>query len=66
MRWRGVGVWECARRAVWFNAWLYSREEALWRALISRVLEAARAFPTLDRAAQDKLRQLEARLYPCA
>jgi len=55
-----------AVRAVWFNAWLYSREEALWRALISRVLAAARAFPTLDRAVRDDLGQLEARLYPPA
>jgi len=51
-------------RAVWFNAWLYSREEALWRALIARVLEAVRAFRNLDQAALQNLRQLEARLYP--
>jgi formylglycine-generating enzyme required for sulfatase activity len=51
-------------RTVWFNAWLYNREEALWRALISRVLDAARTFPTLDEAARDTLRGLEARLYP--
>jgi len=49
-------------RTVWFNAWLYSREEALWRALISRMLEAVRQFP-LDEDAQKDLRQLEARLY---
>jgi formylglycine-generating enzyme required for sulfatase activity len=51
-------------RTVWFNAWLYNREEALWRALISHVLEAARTFPTLDEADRDTLRGLEARLYP--
>jgi hypothetical protein len=51
-------------RTVWFNAWLYNREEALWRALISRVLEAARTFPTLDDPARDTLRGVEARLYP--
>ena len=50
-------------RTAWFNAWLYHREEALWRALISRVLEAARGFPTLDPSARKDLRQLEARLY---
>jgi formylglycine-generating enzyme required for sulfatase activity len=49
-------------RSVWFNAWLYSREQTLWRALISRVLEGARGFD-LGQPALDKLRQLEARLY---
>lgn len=49
---------------VWFNAWLYSREQALWRALISHVLEQVRAFPTLDQKALDDLRRLETRLYP--
>ncbi len=53
-------------RPVWFNAWLYSREKALWRALISRVLEKVRQFPTLDQEALDSLRRLEARLYPPA
>ncbi|MGC9357970.1 MAG: P-loop NTPase fold protein, partial [Anaerolineae bacterium] len=28
------------RRTVWFNAWKYHREEALWRAFILRVLDA--------------------------
>jgi predicted KAP-like P-loop ATPase len=27
-------------RTVWFTAWKYDRQEALWRALILRVLEA--------------------------
>jgi formylglycine-generating enzyme required for sulfatase activity len=49
---------------VWFNAWLYSRQHALWRALISRVLERVRAFPKLDQRALDDLRRLETRLYP--
>ena len=53
-------------RPVWFNAWLYSREKALWRALISRVLEEVRQFPTLDQDALDSLRRLETRLYPPA
>lgn len=30
------------RRSVWFTAWKYDREEALWRALILRVLDALR------------------------
>jgi formylglycine-generating enzyme required for sulfatase activity len=50
-------------RPVWFNAWLYSREQALWRALVSRVLGEVRGFPSLACGAQDKLRLLEARLY---
>jgi len=53
-------------RAVWFNAWLYSHQPALWRALISRVLDGVRGFPTLSEAVQAELRQLEARLYGAA
>jgi formylglycine-generating enzyme required for sulfatase activity len=30
---------------VWFNAWKYNREDALWRALILRVLESLRIQP---------------------
>ncbi|MFQ5855433.1 MAG: SUMF1/EgtB/PvdO family nonheme iron enzyme [Anaerolineae bacterium] len=48
---------------IWFNAWLYSREETLWRALVSRVLQAVQAFPKLETAATTELRALEARLY---
>ena len=48
---------------VWFNAWLYSQQQALWRALISRVLNAAHQFPTLDDDARRTLTNLEARLY---
>ncbi|MFN2226340.1 MAG: SUMF1/EgtB/PvdO family nonheme iron enzyme, partial [Anaerolineae bacterium] len=51
---------------VWFNAWLYSREQALWRALISRVLDGARGFPTLGDDAQRTLDRLESRLYGTA
>jgi formylglycine-generating enzyme required for sulfatase activity len=29
-------------RTVWFNAWKYNKEEALWRALVLRVLDALR------------------------
>ena len=50
-------------RTVWFNAWLYSRERALWRALISRVIDGARGFPTLDQEAQERLNHLESRIY---
>ncbi len=31
---------------IWFNAWLYSREGTLWRALIARVLTVTRAIRT--------------------
>jgi formylglycine-generating enzyme required for sulfatase activity len=51
-------------RTVWFNAWLYSREQALWRALVSRVLREVRLFPTLGDKEKDNLRHLEVRLYP--
>lgn len=37
-------------QTLWFNAWLYSREEALWRALILSVIEATRAL--IDRPAR--------------
>lgn len=29
-------------QTLWFNAWLYSRDEALWRALILSVIDATR------------------------
>jgi hypothetical protein len=48
---------------VWFNAWLYSQQQSLWRALISRVLNAAHNFPTLDDSARRTLNHLETRLY---
>ena len=48
---------------VWFNAWLYSQQQSLWRALISRVLNAAHNFSTLDDDTRRTLNHLEARLY---
>ncbi|MCB9077914.1 MAG: SUMF1/EgtB/PvdO family nonheme iron enzyme [Anaerolineaceae bacterium] len=50
-------------QSVWFNAWLYSQQPALWRALISRVLKGVRLFETLDDAAKAELDRLEHRLY---
>jgi formylglycine-generating enzyme required for sulfatase activity len=49
-------------RTVWFNAWLYSRERAVWRSLIARVVQSVRQFALTGdhRAALDRL---EARLY---
>ena len=31
-------------QTVWFNAWMYSREESLWRALLLHVLRSIRPF----------------------
>ncbi len=36
-------------RTVWFNAWLYSREETLWRALLGHILKAVREFQPAGR-----------------
>lgn len=47
---------------VWFNAWLYSREDALWRALIARVVREVRGFE-LTEAQHAALDTLEERLY---
>lgn len=49
--------------SVWFNAWLYSREDALWRALIARVLEGARRFVQGNDKHIAQLNRLESRLY---
>ena len=53
-------------RTVWFNAWLYSRERALWRALISRVIDGARGFLGQNQEALDTLARLESRIYGAA
>jgi Cdc6-like AAA superfamily ATPase len=50
-------------KPVWFNAWLYSHQESLWRALIARVVKDVYNFPSLNDGARARLRQLEARLY---
>lgn len=43
------------RRSVWFTAWKYDREEALWRALILRVLDALRPRDDKDELLPDKV-----------
>ena len=54
--------YEFAIHTVWFNAWLYSREQAIWRALIARVVQCVRQFePAGEQLAA--LNQLEERLY---
>lgn len=35
-------------RVIWFNAWLYSKEDALWRALITRVLSEVRVMHSTE------------------
>jgi len=49
-------------RTIWFNAWLYGREAALWRALIARVVKGARRFDLGKDLLRD-MHQLESRLY---
>jgi len=47
---------------VWFNAWLYSKEEALWRALVMQVLARVRRIRDLDEEAVAKLNTLSDQL----
>lgn len=49
--------------SVWFNAWLYSKEDALWRALIVQVLSGLRRIRDLDEAARSDLNELAEQLY---
>jgi len=49
--------------SVWFNAWLYSKEEALWRALVLQVLSGVRKIRSLDTTARDELNALADQLY---
>jgi len=46
----------------WFNAWLYSREAVLWRALIACVLKGTQRF-NLPEETRSSLERLEGRLY---
>jgi hypothetical protein len=47
--------------SVWFNAWQYDRDEAIWRALILAVLDSMREGAEPDLAAE--LDRIEASLY---
>jgi ATPase subunit of ABC transporter with duplicated ATPase domains len=51
---------------VWFNAWLYSKEEALWRALVVQVLAGVRKIRDLDEAAVVRLNALTDQLHRAA
>jgi len=44
--------------SIWFNAWLYSKEETLWRALIMQVLSGVRRIRDLSSEARVKLDEL--------
>jgi len=48
---------------VWFNAWLYSKEKALWRALVTQVLTGVRRIRDLDPTAATALAALSDQLY---
>jgi formylglycine-generating enzyme required for sulfatase activity len=54
-------------RTVWFNAWQYGQEDALWRALLARVLESLRPgdtgkSETLDKETKETFQTLNAKL----
>jgi formylglycine-generating enzyme required for sulfatase activity len=55
-------------RAIWFDAWKYEKEEALWRALLLRVVDGLRSRDaagkdTTAEALRRDIEQLEQRLY---
>jgi len=52
----------CPHLTVWFNAWLYSQEQALWRALVLRVLTEVRRVRAADEAVRSELDKLVAQL----
>lgn len=60
------GVSERETFTIWFNAWLYSREESLWRALIMQVLAGVRKWRRDDPAALKDLNELAEHLYRAA
>ena len=51
---------------VWFNAWLYSKEETLWRALVMQVLTGVRRIRGLDTEARAELNDLADQLCRAA
>ena len=54
-------------RLLWFDAWKYEREDALWRALLLRVIDSLRTLENGKDVTEDRLRKgierLEQRLY---
>ncbi|MFZ5915742.1 MAG: SUMF1/EgtB/PvdO family nonheme iron enzyme [Chloroflexota bacterium] len=51
---------------VWFNAWRYNRDAALWQALVLRVLTVLRAEMRGNQNALDLLDRIEVNLYRAA
>lgn len=58
LRQPGEGHWRAL--PVWFNAWQYDRDDALWRALILTVLDSLRK---AEPGAVEELDRIEASLY---
>jgi formylglycine-generating enzyme required for sulfatase activity len=56
----------CPHLTVWFNAWLYSQDQALWRALVLRVLAEVRRVRGSDPATRKKLNKLVRQLQQAA
>ncbi|MBN1177954.1 MAG: AAA family ATPase [Anaerolineae bacterium] len=52
--------------SIWFNAWLYSKEMSLWRALIMQVLTGIHAIRSLDAQAHEQLNALASQLHRAA
>lgn len=54
-------------RSVWFDAWKYDKEDALWRALLMRVIDSLRVWEGDEETTPDELKsdieRLEQRLY---
>lgn len=50
-------------QTIWFNAWLYNKEQALWRALIMQVLNGIRELRAGDAAVRERLDELAEQLY---
>ncbi len=42
--------------SIWFNAWKYDREEALWRALLIRTVDALEHYLTVEKSGKRELK----------
>lgn len=60
------GTSERETYTIWFNAWLYSREDSLWRALIMQVLNGMRKWHRSDQTALQELNELAEHLQRAA
>lgn len=60
------GVSERQTHTIWFNAWFYSKEEALWRALVMQVLSGVRKWHRDDPAVLQDLNELTEHLHRAA